>query len=113
MFAQKLMELRKKRKLTHDDLAKYLNVTRQAYSFYESGKHEMSFDALCRIADFYNVTTDYLLCRTDVTNAPFDNEELTLLYNYKLLDKRGKETVENNIAFELAQTPKVAKKPAM
>ena len=105
MFAQKLIELRKKRNLTHDDLAKFLNITRQGYSFYESGKHEMNFDSLCRIADFYHVTTDYLLDRADVTNAPFDDEELTLIHHYRILDKRGKETIKNNMAFEVSRIP--------
>ena len=102
MFAQKLIELRKKRGLTHEDLAKYLSITRQAYSCYETGKHEMNFDALCRVADYYNVTTDYLLDRADVTNAPFDDEELTLMHNYRNLDERGKNTIKNNMAFEVS-----------
>jgi len=102
MLAQKLIELRKKRNLTHEDLAKYLNITRQAYSFYESGKHEMSFDALCRIADYYNVTADDLLDRADVTNAPFDDEELTLIYSYRTLDERGKKAIKHNMTFEVS-----------
>jgi transcriptional regulator with XRE-family HTH domain len=113
MFAQKLIELRKKRNLTHDDLAKHLNITRQAYSYYESGKHEMNFDALCRVADYYNVTTDYLLDRANVTNAPFDAEELTLVQNYRMLDKRGKETIKNNMAFEILCITEKVKKSAM
>jgi len=100
MFAQKLIELRKKRNLTHDDLAKFLSVTRQAYSSYETGKHEMNFDALRRIAEFYNVTTDYLLDRSDVTNAPFDDDELNIIRTYRNIDKRGKDTVKSVLYFE-------------
>ncbi|MDR2166658.1 MAG: helix-turn-helix domain-containing protein [Clostridiales bacterium] len=106
MFGQKLLELRKKRNLTHEDLAKYLNITRQAYSFYESGKHEMNFESLRRIAGFYNVTTDYLLGLSEITNAPFDDEELNLIDRYRLLDSRGKNAVKATINAESLYTAK-------
>jgi hypothetical protein len=52
------------------------------------------------------VTTDYLLNRADVTNAPFNDEELTLIYSYRSLDERGKESIKNNLAFEMSHTVK-------
>lgn len=115
MFAQKLIELRKKRNLTHDDLAKFLNITRQAYSFYESGKHETNFESLCLLADFYNVTADYLLDRSDATNEPFNAEEIGIINDYRILDERGKEAVRTTLAFEKSHAPSTlaTKKQAM
>jgi len=106
MLSQKLIELRKKRGYTHDCLAAHLKITRQAYSFYESGKREMSFESLCMLADLYNVTTDYLLGRTDVTNTPFDDEELSIIQAYKKLDERARETLKNYLSFETTRVGK-------
>jgi transcriptional regulator with XRE-family HTH domain len=115
MLAQKLAELRKKREYTHDYIAGYLKITRQAYSFYESGKREMNFESLCMLADLYNVTTDYLLGRSDVTNTPFDDVEIGIIKTYRSLDERAKETIRNNLSFEASriEKEKVTEKSAM
>ncbi|MCL2852346.1 MAG: helix-turn-helix domain-containing protein [Defluviitaleaceae bacterium] len=107
MLSQTLVDLRKKRGFTHDYVAEYLKITRQAYSFYESGKREMNFESLCMLADLYNVTTDYLLGRSDVTNSPFDDEEIGIIRTYRNLDQRAKETVKNILSFEASLAPKV------
>ena len=58
-----LKEERKKRKLTQEQLAKEIKIARPAYAMYETGKNTPPTDVLIRIADFYNVSTDYLLGR--------------------------------------------------
>jgi transcriptional regulator with XRE-family HTH domain len=57
----KLKELRGKRKIT--DVATDLNLTAKTYYNYESGTRQPDHDTLCRIADYYAVTVDYLLGR--------------------------------------------------
>lgn len=56
-----LKELRKARKLTQPDVAKFLNVSVPTYSRYETGAFEPSNDTLRKLADYFGVTTDYLL----------------------------------------------------
>jgi len=51
-------------------LAKLLNVNQRTYSRYETGELEISLGSLCAIADFHNVSVDYLLNRTD-TKIPY------------------------------------------
>ena len=58
-----LKKLRKQRSLTQDDLAKVLNISRQAYCRYENDQRELSLDALCALADYYDETTDTILGR--------------------------------------------------
>lgn len=53
--------MRKKAGLTQEELAKKLNVTRSALSQYELGTREPNYDLLLKIADFFEVTVDYLL----------------------------------------------------
>lgn len=66
MFTQRLSDLRTKAKKTHQDMANMLGISRQAYSFYESGKRQPDFETLQKLADFFDVSVDYLLGRTDV-----------------------------------------------
>jgi transcriptional regulator with XRE-family HTH domain len=66
---QKLVYLRKENKLTQKELSKKLGLTRSAYSQYELGTREPDFQILQKIADFYSVTTDFILGRSaDTTN---------------------------------------------
>ncbi len=58
-----LTELRKQNKLTQNDLAKVLNISRQAYCRYEKDQREISLDVLCKLADFYDESTDVILGR--------------------------------------------------
>lgn len=65
MFSERLSLLRTSKKLTHQDMADRLGITRQAYGLYESGKREPDFETLQKLADFFDVDTDYLLGRTN------------------------------------------------
>ena len=60
-FHEKLQELRKNRKLTQEELAEILYVSRTAISKWESGRGYPSIDSLKQIALFFNVTIDDLL----------------------------------------------------
>ena len=50
------------------ELAKYLNIDQSTYSDYENGKINIPIEQLIKIADFYNVSLDYLVGRDDVPN---------------------------------------------
>ena len=51
---------------TQQQIADYLNVKQNTYSQYEVGTLNYSVDTLMKLADFYHVSVDYLLGRTDV-----------------------------------------------
>ena len=59
----KLKELRKLNKLTQEEVAKTLNVSRATYNGYELGKYEPNIESLCILANLYNVSLDTLLGR--------------------------------------------------
>ena len=73
---QILKELRKERGLNQIQLAKFIGVSVQAYQKYEYGTAEPTFDSVCKLADFYNVTADYLLGREPAPN-PFADLNLS------------------------------------
>lgn len=59
-----LTELRKEKEIGQKELAVYLNVSVGTVSNYENDVHSPDLSTLCRLADFFGVTTDYLLGRT-------------------------------------------------
>lgn len=65
MNYNRLVSLRKEKKITQVELAKALSVSQAAVGNWELGKREPDNDTLSRIADFFHVTVDYLLGRTD------------------------------------------------
>ena len=72
---EQLQQLRKSRGLTQDDLAEILGIRLSSYQKYERDAISPSYETLCKIADFYHVTTDYLLGREPATD-PFDMLQL-------------------------------------
>ena len=58
-----LKKLRLENNLSQSQVALYLGISRQAYCRYENDQREISLDFLCKLADFYKETTDYILGR--------------------------------------------------
>lgn len=67
MFMQftRIRNLREDKDLTQAAMADYLHCSQRAYSYYESGEHDIPTEILIKIADFHDVSVDYLLGRTD------------------------------------------------
>ena len=64
----RLKELRKERGISQLKLAMELNTNQNTISRYETGEREPGINELIRLADYFNVSVDYLLERTDVRN---------------------------------------------
>lgn len=63
VFAERLKELRKQNKLTQQDIASKLDVSRVAYTNWENGKREPNLEKMVWLADYFEVSIDYLLGR--------------------------------------------------
>ena len=61
----RIRNLREDKDLTQTDLAVFLHCSQRAYSYYESGERDIPTETLIKIADYHNVSVDYLLGRTD------------------------------------------------
>lgn len=83
MFSERLKASRKSKGKTQKDLAAYLGISERGYQNYEMGKREPSLEVLKQLADYFGVTTDYLLGRSDEINENISpaliNKELYLL----------------------------------
>lgn len=89
MIGDILKELREDKGLTQEDLAAILKISRTSISMYESNTNEPSLTTLVAIADFFNVSTDYLLRRTKDTtfNAYSVDKDILKRKINKLLDE--------------------------
>lgn len=70
MYENRLRDLREDRDLKQKDLAALLQIHQTTYSDYELGRLNIPTDTLHILADFYNVSVDYLLGRTN-TKTPY------------------------------------------
>ena len=64
-YLQRLKDLREDMDMQQSDVAKLLNTTQPQYSRYETGERELPLRHLVTLADFYNVSADYILGRTN------------------------------------------------
>ncbi len=69
MFAKRLVSLRKAAKLTQQQLADQLGITRGTLSMYEIGKREPDFATTQKIADFFDVSIDWLLGKDEISTG--------------------------------------------
>lgn len=72
MFTERLKKLRKKEKLTQKDIATFLNISQPAYQQFESGKKKMNLETMEKLADYFNVSIDYLLGKTDIPDLDLE-----------------------------------------
>ena len=65
IMSKRLIQLRNAKGLAQKDIAEYLGITKSAYGFYEQNRREPSPEAIKKLADFFDVSADYLLGRID------------------------------------------------
>ncbi len=65
MFPQRLKEERNKRGLSQMEFSKIIGVSQQTIGSWETGRTSPDYESLNKIADFFDVSTDYLLCRPE------------------------------------------------
>ena len=92
-FKDNLKELRKKKGLSQVELAEKLGFSKSLIGLYETGDRKPSFEALEAIADFFNISTDYLMGKDDksvyyldpeaaeMAQQIYDNPELRILFD--------------------------------
>ena len=82
----RMCQLRKIQGKSQAEVAKYLELTVAAYQNYEAGRREAGYEVLSKLADFYGVTTDYLLGREPapdplaILNIQVNNKKFVDIY---------------------------------
>mgnify|MGYP006428516991 CR=1 FL=1 len=106
MFGSRLKKLRKEKNLTQTELGKIINVSASTIGMYERENRKPTPETLNQIADYFEVTTDYLLGRT---NQKYFKQDETISFHAKgelndedmkmvkdLIDRLVKEEKEND-----------------
>lgn len=80
IFQQRLRQVRQATGLSQKKAAAELGLTDTGYRNYETGTRRPTFEVLPRLADFFDVSTDYLLGRSDDPHLPRMDEETKNLF---------------------------------
>lgn len=109
-FKDRLRTLRKQNLLSQQELADKMGVSKQTISQYERGVREPDFESLEALCDIFNVSSDYILGKVNITmrfltegdlellNRPsLSSDELSLLEEYRELNDEGKTIVLNTV----------------
>ncbi len=67
---QRIRDLREDADLTQKEVGAAINIPQRTYAYYESGQRMIPPEVLCALADFYRVSVDYILGRTNKKGSP-------------------------------------------
>ena len=103
--AQRIRDLLTDRDIKHKTLAVHLGIGRSTFGNYIRGTRTIPYDVLVQIADFLNVSTDYLLGRTDIPKVPLhlSDSEHRLILELRTLNPDQKAVAAQNIRFMAEQ----------
>ncbi|WP_200957449.1 MULTISPECIES: helix-turn-helix domain-containing protein [unclassified Paenibacillus] len=108
-YGDRIALLREKRGLTQEELSNKIGISRAALSHYETNRREPDYETINKIANFFNVTVDYLLGRTDQPQTVLDHDVREFVEHLDLTDesilKKFSLTVDGRIL-----TPEEAKR---
>lgn len=98
MIGDRIRELRSARRMSQTELAKAIHVSQQAITKWENGKSEPSSSAIDDIANYFNVSSDYLLERTSEKTPGKDLSKNQKLIAYSIdpdiSDEERKDIIE-------------------
>ena len=102
---ERIKILQEEKSVSNKAIAELLHVASNTVSGYVNDKSEMTFYSLVKIADLFNVTTDYLLGRTDVPEVPLrlSEGERRLILELRTLSPDQKAIAAQNIRFMAEQ----------
>lgn len=124
IFGERLSLLRKNKKLSQQELANRLNISKSSLAMYETNKREPNFETVDRLATYFEVTTDYLLGRSnyptlDQSSSDFadkhgifesKDEEREFSMDYESWTEEEKEEMREFVRFKMEQRKKKQQK---
>ena len=109
-FKDRLIKLRKELNLTQEELAQKIGYTRTAISAWEIGRNEPSNADTIKLAEYFGVSTDYLLGKSDIRNPEkiidIDDVDVAFANGIKGLNETNKMIIKNTLEALLAKQEK-------
>ena len=96
-FASTLAELRRTSGLSQRQVANDLKISQALLSHYENGAREPGLNFVCRVCDYYDVSADYLLCRSNNTHLEGASADAarSILKQFRQLADKAEEMLED------------------
>lgn len=95
----RLKQLREEKGLLQSDIAKIIGTTPQAVGLYEKGKRDMGTETLVLLSDFFNVSIDYFLGKSDVRNSEEQIEKEFKFAYHKEMEGLTEEEISDALRF--------------
>ena len=91
MLGERLKALRKSRKMTQEDVAKALGLSKSTVGMYEQGRREPPYELLLKISELFGVSVDWLLAREqpETPAAGGDLDDLLAAFHRQLKNQEG------------------------
>lgn len=93
----RIRDLKEDRDMKQSDIAKIINMSDKQYARYERGETDVPLQVAITLADFYNVSLDYIAGRTNdkrgLTRSELSDEETELIKKYRSLSEGGKSRI--------------------
>ena len=93
-FHERLAGLRRRRGVSQRQVAAELGISQALLSHYENGAREPGLSFVCRVCDYYGVTADYLLCRSENPASLEPETARDFLNSLRALAERGERALE-------------------
>lgn len=110
----RLKDLREDKDLRQKDIADIINTSANYYGDYEKGKRQIPFDRVIELANFYNVSLDYIAGRTNdkkgFNKSDLPSSEVSLLKDFRNLSERQKGIIIGRIEAFKEENERVANK---
>nr|DAQ35482.1 MAG TPA: Helix-turn-helix XRE-family like protein [Inoviridae sp.] len=93
----RIRDLKEDRDMKQSDIAKIINMSDKQYARYERGETDVPLQVAITLADFYNVSLDYIAGRTNdkrgLTRSELSDEETELIKKYRSLSEGGRNRI--------------------
>ncbi|MCZ8519300.1 MULTISPECIES: helix-turn-helix domain-containing protein [Paenibacillus] len=87
-IGDKIALLREKQALTQEDLSRKLDISRASLSHYEKNRREPDYETIVKIADYFKISIDYLMGRTEDPHSVLDPEVRDFVDSLELSDEK-------------------------
>ncbi|MBP5427396.1 MAG: helix-turn-helix transcriptional regulator [Clostridiales bacterium] len=96
IFAENFKKLRKEKQITQQVIADYLGITRQAIAAYEKGKREPNLNMIVKIAEFFEVSVDFLLgvSQLRLANAQIISDNIRMIQGQRTYEELAADILE-------------------
>lgn len=100
MFSERIIRLRKETNMTQSELAKKLGIPRTTYSNYENGNRQPDYETLQKIANYFGVSSDYLIGMSDTSsNVVKENKQEYFEDKYGPVTEEEKEELAKHLQY--------------